>query len=125
MAGVTPMLLWQGINARDSVQQQAGGLEHPRLALSKTRISAEAGAESDARHAPEPPKDPDLAFIQHHWPELSPEIRQAITHVVRASVQLQNKDARPQARRILRLPLPIARLSACQIGAPKTASLLP
>jgi hypothetical protein len=71
------------------------GLEHPSLALSKTRISAEAGAKSDAHDAPQPPKDPDLAFIQHHWPELSPEIRNAITHMVCASVQLQNKDACP------------------------------
>ena len=67
---------------------EAGGLEHPSLALSRTRIPGGGGAKSDAQDAPQSPKDPDLAFILHHWPELSPEIRNAITHMVRASVQL-------------------------------------
>jgi len=48
----------------------------------------EGGAQSGAHDTPELPKDPDLAFIQHHWHKLSPEIRKAITHMVRASVQL-------------------------------------
>ncbi|MEN6336040.1 MAG: hypothetical protein ABFE01_17440 [Phycisphaerales bacterium] len=55
----------------------------------------ESGAQSGAHDAPQPPKDPDPAFILHHWHELSLEIRKAITHMVRASVQLQNKDACP------------------------------
>lgn len=40
---------------------------------------------------PSPPKDSDLAFIQHYWPEISPEIRNAITDMVHASVQLQER----------------------------------
>lgn len=62
---------------------EAGGHEHPPLALSKTPISGEGGAKSGAHDAPKVPADPDLALIVDRWPNLPEPIRQAVLALVR------------------------------------------
>jgi len=67
------------------------GLEHPPLALSKTPISGEGGAKSDARRTPKhikhpeidtPNLPPDLAEIVALWPELPEYFKAAIKALV-------------------------------------------
>ena len=61
------------------------GLEHPPLALPKTPISGEGGAKSDARRAPKPSSDPDLAEVVSRWPELPEHIKAAVKALVRTA----------------------------------------
>ena len=72
------------------------GLEHPPLALSKTPISGEGAAKSDARSAPKqvkhpeidtPNLPPDLAEIVAVWPKLPEHIKQAIKALVQIKEQ--------------------------------------
>ncbi|MHC4742632.1 MAG: hypothetical protein ACYS8Z_12010 [Planctomycetota bacterium] len=70
------------------------GLEHPPLALSKTLISGEGGAKSDARRAQKAenrPKNlpPDLAEIVAKWPTLQEHIRAAIKALVQVAEESQ------------------------------------
>jgi hypothetical protein len=58
------------------------GLEHHPLTLSKTAISENASAKSDARDAPETKIDPDLAQIIWAWPKLSDSQRQRICRLI-------------------------------------------
>jgi len=60
------------------------GIEHPALTLSRALISAEGGAQSDARGAPNPVRAPDLALIRDLWPKLPEHIRAAIKTLVQA-----------------------------------------
>ena len=64
---------------------EAGGFEHPPLALSKTPISGEGGAKSGARDALKAPVDPDLALIQNRWPTLPEHIKAAVLALVRST----------------------------------------
>ncbi len=61
------------------------GIEHPPLALSKTPISVGSGAKSDARDAPNPIHDPDLARIVDCWPMLPEHIKAAIKALVQSA----------------------------------------
>jgi hypothetical protein len=61
------------------------GLEHPPLKVSKTAISQGGGAKSDARRAPEAPKDPDLDIVVKAWPELPGHIKAAIKALIKAT----------------------------------------
>jgi hypothetical protein len=57
------------------------GLELTPLEQSKTPISGEGGTESgtlNAPNTPQPPKDPDLAMVVEHWPNLPEYIKAAI-----------------------------------------------
>jgi len=76
------------------------GLEHPPLALSKTPISGEGGAKSDARLAPKQVKHPeidtqnlppDLAEIVAVWPELPGHIKAAVKALVQAHITGESK----------------------------------
>ena len=58
------------------------GLEHPPLTASKTPISTSSSAESDARRAPEAPKDHNLDIVVKAWPELSEHIKAAIKALI-------------------------------------------
>ena len=61
------------------------GFEHPPLKQSKTQISASGGAKSGAPNAPntpQPSKDPDLAMVVEHWPNLLEHIKAAIKTLV-------------------------------------------
>jgi hypothetical protein len=58
------------------------GPEHSPLALSKTAISAESGAKSDAHDAPSPIHDPDLTQIVAVWQQLPEHIKAAIKALV-------------------------------------------
>ncbi len=58
------------------------GHEHPPLTVSKTPISKGGGAKSDARCAPEAPKDPDLDIVVKAWPELPGHIKAAIKALI-------------------------------------------
>ncbi|MGD0596807.1 MAG: hypothetical protein ABSA64_04700 [Sedimentisphaerales bacterium] len=64
------------------------GLEHPPLEQSKIPISASGGAESGAPNAPntsQPPKDPDLAMVVEHWPNLPGHIKAAIKALIQTN----------------------------------------
>ena len=68
------------------------GLEHPPLTVSKTPISAEGGAKSDAHDAPKPIYDPDLTKIIEVWPTLSEHIKAAVKALVdRANCREKSK----------------------------------
>ena len=58
------------------------GFEHPPVTVLKTSISKGGGAKSDAHHAPEAPKDPDLVKVVEAWPGLSTHIKAAIKALV-------------------------------------------
>lgn len=55
------------------------GSEHTALALSKTPISKEQGAQNDTPRAP----DPDLDELIGRWPALSTSIKARIMAIVR------------------------------------------
>jgi hypothetical protein len=55
--------------------------------VSKTPISEDGGAKSDARCAPKASKEPDLDIIVKAWPGLPGHIKAA----VKALIQTQNK----------------------------------
>jgi hypothetical protein len=62
--------------------------EHPPLAVSKTPISGEGGTESgtpDALNTPQTPKDPDLAIVVEHWPNLPEHIKAAINALIQTN----------------------------------------
>ena len=64
------------------------GHEHPPLKPSRTSISTEGGAKSDARDAPKPVLDPDLAKIVEAWPELPEHIKAAIKALVQTQLKV-------------------------------------
>ncbi len=61
------------------------GPEHSPLALSKAPISANGGAESDARDAPQPVADPDLSLIHDRWANLPEHIKAAVLALIRSA----------------------------------------
>ena len=61
------------------------GIEHPPLSLSKTAISQEGDAESDAHNAPTPIQDPDLAQIVAAWSALPEHIKAAVLALVQVN----------------------------------------
>ncbi len=61
------------------------GIEHPRLALSKTRISGERCAKRGARPASKTGSDPYLSQIVQVWPRLPAHIKAAIRALVETS----------------------------------------
>jgi hypothetical protein len=60
------------------------GLEHPPLTPSRTPISTSGGAKSDARDAPNPIQDPDLAALVKAWPGLPGHIKAAVRTLIQA-----------------------------------------
>jgi hypothetical protein len=65
------------------------GFEHPPVKVSITPISQGGGAKSDARSAPEAPKDPDLDIVVKAWPELPEHIEAAVKTLIQTHA---NKD---------------------------------
>ena len=69
------------------------GHEHPPLPVSKTPISAEGGAKSDAHNAPNTLCDPDLARLVKAWPSLPKHIKTEINRLIeKHSVEGKDND---------------------------------
>jgi len=66
------------------------GHEHTPLAGSKTAISGEGGAKSDARRSADAAHDPNLARLIGAWPKLSKTVRREI-------LRLADQDTREEA----------------------------
>jgi hypothetical protein len=58
------------ISAAEDITMGRVGFEHPRLAPSKNLISVGGDAKSDARFAPSPIRDSDLALVVEVWTNL-------------------------------------------------------
>jgi hypothetical protein len=58
------------------------GFEHPPQKASKTPISEDGGAKSDAHRAPEASKYPDFSKVMEVWPKLPEHIKAAIKVLV-------------------------------------------
>ena len=68
------------------------GVEHPRLAPSRTAISRGSGAKSGARDAPNPVRDPDLDEITAAWPGLSNRTKTQIKGFIEKHSEEENAD---------------------------------
>jgi hypothetical protein len=81
----------RGSNPQPSDRQSDDQISQnpPNQALSESQMST--GALCGAlcvqnRRSEQPPKDPDLALIQDHWPNLPEHIKAAITTLVRSAI---------------------------------------